>query len=312
MYQYEISVTDEFIINTLKLDKDTLEKLTYHGDIIEKIEEKEGYSAYNLYHSALADIYLKTASEYKILEKYINIPAELKKYEFSDAILRWYILSKPKNYWEIFARTWFNKELIDSLLANKVIKSAVLSMLENEQNVEKICTCVIKIAKVSEEAAKKLVDVVKKKFDDRSNVETINYCLGYIAWNNKEVAKKIIEKLDLNNFKKKLDIEHDVKKISSLVFDIAQLSEEVAKKLINVVKKKFDDKHTLGFPLLADEDHTVADAYGAWGEKSMYGNKYMGIIRSSFLVDEKGKIAGAWYKVSPAKTVPEAMKALEG
>ena len=44
----------------------------------------------------------------------------------------------------------------------------------------------------------------------------------------------------------------------------------------------------------------------------MYGRKYMGIIRSSFLIDERGKILGAWYKVSPKKTVPEAMKLLEG
>jgi thioredoxin-dependent peroxiredoxin len=44
-------------------------------------------------------------------------------------------------------------------------------------------------------------------------------------------------------------------------------------------QKKFDDKYSLGFPLLADEDHSVAEAYGAWGEKSMYGRTYMGIIR---------------------------------
>src|SRR3954451_16683172 len=49
-----------------------------------------------------------------------------------------------------------------------------------------------------------------------------------------------------------------------------------------------DTKYGLGFPRLADEDHAVADAYGAYGEKSMYGKKYMGIIRSAFLVDEKG------------------------
>ncbi|MCX6550289.1 MAG: thioredoxin-dependent thiol peroxidase, partial [Acidobacteria bacterium] len=71
-------------------------------------------------------------------------------------------------------------------------------------------------------------------------------------------------------------------------------------------QKKFDDKYELGFPLLADTDHAMADAYGVWGEKSMYGKKYFGIIRSSFLIDEAGKIAGAWYKVSPADTVPEA------
>ena len=73
---------------------------------------------------------------------------------------------------------------------------------------------------------------------------------------------------------------------------------------------KFDAKHELGFPLLADEDNAVAKAYGAWGEKSMYGKTYEGIIRSAFLIDEKGKVAHVWYKISPAKTVPEVMKAL--
>ena len=77
-------------------------------------------------------------------------------------------------------------------------------------------------------------------------------------------------------------------------------------------QNKFDDKYGLGFPLLADEDHAVAEAYGVWGEKSMYGRKYLGIIRSSFLVDEKGGILGAWYKVSPKNTVPEAITLLEG
>ena len=57
-------------------------------------------------------------------------------------------------------------------------------------------------------------------------------------------------------------------------------------------QKKFDDKFDLGFPLLADTEHAMAEAYGVWGEKSMYGKTYFGIIRSSFLVDESGKIAG--------------------
>jgi peroxiredoxin Q/BCP len=77
-------------------------------------------------------------------------------------------------------------------------------------------------------------------------------------------------------------------------------------------QKKFDDKYTLGFPLLSDTDHAVAEAYGAWGEKSMYGKKYQGIIRSSFLIDGEGKIIETWYKVSPKDTVPKAKKALEG
>jgi thioredoxin-dependent peroxiredoxin len=74
---------------------------------------------------------------------------------------------------------------------------------------------------------------------------------------------------------------------------------------------KFDEKYGLGYPLLADEDHAVAEAYGAWGEKSMYGKKYMGIVRSAFLVDEKGKIADAWYKVSPKDTAANLLKSLQ-
>ena len=76
-------------------------------------------------------------------------------------------------------------------------------------------------------------------------------------------------------------------------------------------QKKFDDKYNLGFQLLSDADHAVADAYGAWGEKSMYGKKYMGIIRSSFLIDEQGKILEVWYKVKPQDTVPNALQVLE-
>ena len=75
-------------------------------------------------------------------------------------------------------------------------------------------------------------------------------------------------------------------------------------------QKKFDDKYTLGFALLADTEHTVAEAYCVWKEKSMYGRKYMGIERSAFLIDEKGKIAEAWYKVSPKDTPANLLKAL--
>ncbi len=73
---------------------------------------------------------------------------------------------------------------------------------------------------------------------------------------------------------------------------------------------KFDEKYGLGFPLLADEDHVVAEAYGVWTEKSMYGRQYMGILRSAFLVDEKGKLAEAWYKVKPLDTPANLLKAL--
>ena len=76
-------------------------------------------------------------------------------------------------------------------------------------------------------------------------------------------------------------------------------------------QKKFDDKYSLGFPLLADEDHAVAEKFDVWTEKSMYGRKYMGILRSAFLVDEKGKIEQAWYKVSPQDTASNLLKSLD-
>lgn len=75
-------------------------------------------------------------------------------------------------------------------------------------------------------------------------------------------------------------------------------------------QKKFDQKYNLGFPLLADPDHKVAEAYGVWGEKVSMGKTTVGIIRSSFLIDEQGRIAEAWYKVSPDDTVPNAQAAL--
>ena len=74
---------------------------------------------------------------------------------------------------------------------------------------------------------------------------------------------------------------------------------------------RFDEKYGLGFRLLADEDHAVAEAYGVWGEKSMYGKKFMGIVRSAFLVDAKGKVAEAWYKVSPKDTPTNLLAALD-
>ena len=75
-------------------------------------------------------------------------------------------------------------------------------------------------------------------------------------------------------------------------------------------QQKFDDKYHLAFPLLADPDHRVAEAYGAWGEKTSYGKKSLGITRSSFLIDGAGKIVAAWYGVKPEDTVPKAQKAL--
>ena len=63
--------------------------------------------------------------------------------------------------------------------------------------------------------------------------------------------------------------------------------------------KKFKEKYDLNFPLLADEDHAVAEAYGVWKEKSMYGRKYWGVERSTFLIDPDGKVKKAWRRVKP-------------
>ncbi|MGA9161659.1 MAG: thioredoxin-dependent thiol peroxidase [Actinomycetota bacterium] len=72
----------------------------------------------------------------------------------------------------------------------------------------------------------------------------------------------------------------------------------------------FDTKYQLGFPLLSDPDHATADAWGAWGEKVRDGRTSIGLIRSSFLVDEEGRIAAAWSPVTPEATVPNALAAL--
>ena len=74
--------------------------------------------------------------------------------------------------------------------------------------------------------------------------------------------------------------------------------------------QKFKTKYNLPFILLADEDHKVAEAYGAWGEKSMMGKTYMGIIRSHFVIDEQGRILDTQVKVSPTESVEKAMAAL--
>ena len=93
--------------------------------------------------------------------------------------------------------------------------------------------------------------------------------------------------------------------LSGLGVDVVGISPDKPGK-----QQRFDEKFGLGFPLLSDPDHAVADAYGTWGERSMYGKAYMGIIRSSFLIDEDGQILRAWYKVKPGDTVPNALAAL--
>ncbi len=76
---------------------------------------------------------------------------------------------------------------------------------------------------------------------------------------------------------------------------------------------KFKTKHKLSVPLASDETHDMLTAYGVWGEKSMYGRTFMGVIRTTFLIDRKGRIARIWPKVSVeshAEEVLEAAKAL--
>jgi peroxiredoxin Q/BCP len=93
--------------------------------------------------------------------------------------------------------------------------------------------------------------------------------------------------------------------LSGLGVDVVGISPDKPGK-----QQRFDEKFGLGFPLLSDTDHSVAEAYGTWGERSMYGKTYMGIIRSSFLIDEQGRVLRAWYKVKPGDTVPNALAAL--
>jgi thioredoxin-dependent peroxiredoxin len=73
--------------------------------------------------------------------------------------------------------------------------------------------------------------------------------------------------------------------------------------------KKFVDKFSLPFPLLADTDKKIVKDYGAWGEKNMYGRKYMGIRRVTYLIDEKGKVAAVWPKVKPEGHADELLAA---
>jgi peroxiredoxin Q/BCP len=75
--------------------------------------------------------------------------------------------------------------------------------------------------------------------------------------------------------------------------------------------EKFAEKYKLTFPLASDEDHAVAEKYGTWVEKSMYGKKYMGMERSTFLVDKMGKVAKVWRKVSVTGHAADVLKAAQ-
>jgi peroxiredoxin Q/BCP len=76
-------------------------------------------------------------------------------------------------------------------------------------------------------------------------------------------------------------------------------------------KAKFAKKHGLTFPLLADEDHAVAEKYGVWGEKSLYGRKFMGIARTTYLIGADGKVLQRWDKVKVDDHADEVLAALD-
>jgi len=75
--------------------------------------------------------------------------------------------------------------------------------------------------------------------------------------------------------------------------------------------QKFKTKFTLPFTLLTDEDHVISETYGVWGEKSLMGKTYMGVIRSHYVIDEQGIIVDAQIKVSPDDSVSFALQSLE-
>lgn len=74
---------------------------------------------------------------------------------------------------------------------------------------------------------------------------------------------------------------------------------------------KFRKKYRLPFPLLADEDHAVANAYGAWGEKSLFGHRYQGILRTTFIIAPDGRIAHVFPRVKPKGHAAEVLAALD-
>jgi peroxiredoxin Q/BCP len=75
-------------------------------------------------------------------------------------------------------------------------------------------------------------------------------------------------------------------------------------------KKKFADKFDLNFPLLADADHSVAEKYGVWQEKSLYGRKFMGIVRTTYLIGPDGKVAKRWDNVKVDGHAEEVLAAV--
>ena len=95
----------------------------------------------------------------------------------------------------------------------------------------------------------------------------------------------------------------DIKKLNAVILGVSPDNEGS--------HKKFTDKYGLNFMLLCDTDISVSKKYGAYGEKELMGRKYMGIIRSTFIIDEEGDIKKVFYKVNPEKSIGEVLKVLK-
>ncbi len=122
---------------------------------------------------------------------------------------------------------------------------------------------------------------------------------------NKKVLLYFYPKADTPGCTTQSCLLRDIRKSVGKTVIIGVSPDEPAKQL------KFDKKYNLGFTLLADTEQKVSKAYKVWKKKSMYGREYMGIERSAFLIDEKGKIVHAWYKISPKDTPLFLLEALE-
>jgi peroxiredoxin Q/BCP len=105
----------------------------------------------------------------------------------------------------------------------------------------------------------------------------------------------------------------EAKDFNALLMDFAQANAAVVGVSPDPVKAhdKFRDKYELSFPLLSDEAKTMLEAYGVWVEKSMYGRKYMGVERTTFLIDGAGKIVDIWRKVKTTGHAAEVLKAVK-
>ena len=105
--------------------------------------------------------------------------------------------------------------------------------------------------------------------------------------------------------KQACDFRDHLKLLDDSEFDVVGVSPDKPAKL-----SKFRETHDLNFPLLSDPDKQILEAYGAWGEKTMYGKKVTGVIRSTVVIDPKGKVAAAFYNVKATGHVAKLLRDL--